>query len=91
MRPVVCWLALAVLAWSAVGCSNSPPPAPRGKAARAHALVASVGREPYHRPTCRWAAKIAEANLIGYDTPAQAEADGHHPCKVCTPERSEKP
>lgn len=47
--------------------------------------VASVLRAPFHRVTCRWAAKIAPENAVYYETRAQAIADGHRPCKVCKP------
>lgn len=47
--------------------------------------VASVLRAPFHRVTCRWAAKIAPENAVYYETRTQALADGHRPCKVCKP------
>lgn len=47
--------------------------------------VASVLREPFHRVSCRWAAKIAPENAVYYETRDQAIADGHRPCKVCKP------
>lgn len=47
--------------------------------------VASDLRAPFHRVTCRWAAKIAPENAVYYETRAQALADGHRPCKVCKP------
>lgn len=47
--------------------------------------VDSVLRAPFHRVTCRWAAKIATENAVYYETRAQALADGHRPCKVCNP------
>lgn len=48
-------------------------------------FVASKEREPYHRPSCRWAKKIDAANLETYSTRDEAQADGHRPCKVCKP------
>jgi hypothetical protein len=107
MRTALLWtLSVGLLTWPGFGCRDADPPDPasqpsaalgsghavaRGPAARTRPLVASVGREIYHRPTCRWAAKIDERALIGYDTPAQAAADGRRPCKVCKPEKPEKP
>jgi len=57
----------------------------RGAEARSKPFVASVLREPFHKRTCKWAAKIAEYNLVGYDSREDAIADGHRPCKVCRP------
>lgn len=56
-----------------------------GAPAREKPFVASVLREPFHRADCKWAAKIHEGNLVGYDTREDAIADGHRPCKVCKP------
>ena len=47
--------------------------------------VASVLREPFHYPTCRWAKKISEANLVGFKTRQEALDSGQRPCKICQP------
>jgi len=47
--------------------------------------VASRLKEPFHYPTCRWAQKISEENLIGFKTRQQALDSGRRPCKVCKP------
>ena len=81
------------------GCSRQDRSAARatarGAEARSRPFVASVrpdapGRATreriYHRADCRWAARIGDANLVGWDSAADAEADGYRPCKVCRPE-----
>lgn len=67
-----------------VGCHKRPV---SGQEARNKPFVASAAREVYHRPSCEWAAKISDDNLLGYDNIAQAEADGKRPCKVCRPDQ----
>jgi len=57
----------------------------RGTEARSKPYVASVLREPFHRSTCKWAKKINDENIVGYDTRKEAIEDGHRPCKVCRP------
>ena len=47
------------------------------------AYVASASREPFHKPTCAWAKKIAAKNLESFKTRDQAIKAGHRPCKVC--------
>lgn len=47
--------------------------------------VASRLREPFHKPTCRWAKKINAENLIGFKTRQEALDSGRRPCKVCKP------
>lgn len=59
-----------------------------GTKARSKPFVASARREVYHRSDCRWAAKINDDNLLGYDTFTDAESDGFRPCKVCKPGHS---
>ena len=91
-------LGLALVALPGCGKKQETPPGPRpaegittdhaaatGAEARGQPYLASVLREPFHRPDCRWAAKISEANLAGYTTRDDAIADGHRPCKVCRP------
>lgn len=86
----VCIVALAtLLIWHPIACSKAPDEPSRASAigapAREKPFVASVLREPFHRADCKWAAKIHEGNLVGYDTREDAIADGHRPCKVCKP------
>lgn len=47
--------------------------------------VASVLREPFHDPNCRWAKRINPENLIGFKTRQEALDSGRRPCKVCKP------
>jgi micrococcal nuclease len=47
--------------------------------------VASSLREPFHRPSCKWAQKIAPGNLQTFKTREEAIKAGHRPCKVCKP------
>ena len=54
-----------------------------GAEARSKPFLASARREVYHLATCKWAAKINDDNLLGYDTAADAEADGFRLCKIC--------
>jgi len=49
------------------------------------AYVASKLRDPFHYPTCKWAAKISPANLQTFKTRKEAIQAGHRPCKVCRP------
>ncbi len=60
----------------AVGSASENPKA---------AYVASVNREPFHKPTCRWAEKISDKNLQTFKTRDEAIKAGHRPCKVCKP------
>ena len=76
-----------------VGCGDSPEEtrqeapnaAARGEDAKTCLLVASILREPFHHCWCKWAVKISDRNLAGYNTREDAIADGHRPCKVCNP------
>ena len=60
----------------AVGSASENPKA---------AYVASVNREPFHKPSCRWAEKISDKNLQTFQTRDEAIKAGHRPCKVCKP------
>jgi len=92
MKKVIGWALLALLVTGAA-CTSTPEEkrraashaAARGAAARGQAYLASVNREPFHRPSCQWAAKISTRNLAGYDSPQAAIDDGHRPCKSCRP------
>jgi methylphosphotriester-DNA--protein-cysteine methyltransferase len=50
-----------------------------------YAYEASALREPFHRPSCRWAAQISPRNLQTFKTRQEAINAGHRPCKVCKP------
>jgi len=50
-----------------------------------YAYVASVQREVFHKPSCRWAGKISPGNLIGFNSKDEAIRSGRRPCKVCKP------
>ena len=39
----------------------------------------------YHRPSCQYAAKIKDENLVTFDSTAQAQAAGYAPCGACKP------
>ena len=47
--------------------------------------VASVDREPFHKPTCEWAQKIGDRTRVGFKSRDEAIRAGHRPCKVCRP------
>jgi hypothetical protein len=85
-------LALAVLlaASGLSGCTErTTEQAPTQPAQHAVAYVASVRREPFHRPDCRWAQRISPANLQTFSTRDEAIKAGHRPCKVCKPCRQD--
>jgi len=56
---------------------RGPPTAPY--------YVGSKKRNVFHRPDCRWAAKIAPQNLVRFRTREEALKAGYRPCKVCRP------
>lgn len=89
----VCVLVFLIFGGAIVspGCNRKETPkySAQGADARSKPFVASSRREIYHRSDCRWAAKISDDNLLGYDTAAAAEADGYRPCKVCQPDQEE--
>ena len=47
--------------------------------------VASRKAKKYHRPSCQYAAKIKDENLVTFDSAAQAQAVGYAPCGACKP------
>lgn len=47
--------------------------------------VASRKAKKYHRPSCQYAAKIKDENLVSFDSTAQAQAAGYAPCGACKP------
>ena len=93
MRRMATMLILAfILGPMLAGCSSkqearqsAPKASATGEAARSEPYVASVLREPFHTPDCKWAKKIQTENLVGYASREDAMADGHRPCKICNP------
>jgi hypothetical protein len=83
MKHTFTWFVLSLAL--VLGCGTKEVPRQAGAAARSKPYVASVLREPFHKSSCRWASKITQPNLTGYDSKADAVADGHRPCKVCKP------
>ena len=57
----------------------------KAAAASATEYWASKNGKKFHRPTCTWAQKITEKNLVKYKTKEEALAAGKEPCKVCKP------
>ena len=47
--------------------------------------VASRKAKKYHRPSCQYAAKIKDENLVTFDSAEQAQAAGYAPCGACKP------
>ena len=47
--------------------------------------VTSRKAKKYHRPSCQYAAKIKDENLVTFDSAAQAQAAGYAPCGACKP------
>ena len=47
--------------------------------------VASRKAKKYHRPSCQYAAKIKDENLVTFDSAAQAQAADYAPCGACKP------
>ena len=50
-----------------------------------YAYVASANSGVFHQPDCRYAKKISERNLTGFNSRADAINSGRRPCKVCKP------
>jgi endonuclease YncB( thermonuclease family) len=46
---------------------------------------ASKNSNKYHKPTCQWAKKISESNLVVFKTKEDADKAGYKPCKSCKP------
>ena len=62
-----------------------PVEAARAAEQKQTASVASVNREPFHKPSCEWAQKISAKNRETFKTRDEAIKAGHRPCKVCKP------
>jgi hypothetical protein len=48
-------------------------------------LIASSTATKYHRPDCRYVAKIKPENKITFNSKGEAEDQGYEACKVCNP------
>ena len=78
-------IASALLLVALLGCGRGENPSAQAGNPGTAAYVASAEQEPFHRPTCEWAAKIKPENLQGFATRQEALRAGHRPCKVCRP------
>ena len=63
----------------------TPEPTPAPDTVVESTYVASRKAKKYHRPSCQYAAKIKDENLVSFDSAAQAQATGHAPCGACKP------
>lgn len=70
--------------FAAVRAAQTPEPTPAPDTAEA-TCVASRKAKKYHRPSCQYAAKIKDENLVTFDSAAQAQAAGYAPCGACKP------
>lgn len=79
-------LVALVVASGFVGCTEKTTEQMSAKPPQnAVAYVASVHREPFHRPDCKWAQRISPGNLQSFSTRDAAIQAGHRPCKACRP------
>lgn len=63
----------------------TPEPTPAPGTVVESTYVASRKAKKYHRPSCQYAAKIKDENLVSFDSAAQAQAAGDAPCGACKP------
>jgi len=81
--------ALVVIAVHLVWPESEAPPAQGTHISQSEMVdylyVASVDREPFHKPTCEWAQKISDRTRVGFKSRAEAIKAGHRPCKICRP------
>jgi hypothetical protein len=66
------------------GCSETVQPADPAPVA-ADGYLASKNSEVFHRPDCKSAAKIAERNVVKYNTRDEAVQAGKGHCAECQP------
>jgi micrococcal nuclease len=78
-------LALAILLLNGAMALGGQAAKAKEQKQPAPAFVASVLREPFHKPSCEWAKKISAKNLETFKTRDEAVKAGHRPCKVCRP------
>ena len=62
----------------------APEPTSAPDTAEATCVVSRKAKK-YHRPSCQYAAKIKDENLVTFDSAAQAQAAGYAPCGACKP------
>ena len=81
-----------LLAASVVAIAQDPKakpaaaaPAAKPAPAAATGIVANKDSKTYHRPDCKAAAKIKDANKVTFATAAEATKAGYKACKVCKP------
>ena len=48
-------------------------------------LWGSRNSDKYHRPTCRWAKRIAPGNRVKFRSAREAKEAGYKPCRACKP------
>ena len=63
----------------------TPEPTPAPDTVVESTYVASRKAKKYHRPSCQYAAKIKDENIVSFDSAAQAQAAGYAPCGACKP------
>lgn len=51
---------------------------------------ASKNSDKYHYPSCQWAKRVKQSNLVIFKTPEEAKEAGYVPCKVCRPPSTSK-
>ena len=74
--------------FAAVRAAQTPAATPESTPAPDTAeatCVASRKAKKYHQPSCQYAAKIKDENLVTFDSTAQAQAAGYTPCGACKP------
>jgi len=60
-------------------------PIPSSEQTSEYMYVGSQNSTIYHKPSCRWAQKIASYNLVTFKDAADAKSYGYRACKVCRP------
>lgn len=58
---------------------------PANQAVAEYGYVASKNSEVFHKAGCRWAKRIAQKNLVRYNSREEATKAGKRPCKMCKP------
>ena len=64
---------------------TAPPKQPQATAAADAAYIGNRNSMKYHRPSCQYAAKIKDENLVTFDSTEQALTAGYTPCGACKP------
>ena len=58
---------------------------PASQAVAEYGYVASKNSDVFHKAGCRWAKRIAQKNLVHYNSRQEAIKAGKRPCKMCKP------